>query len=204
MFGSNAGNQTKCAQCSRSVYANDPQIVLDGVVYHKECAKCSDCKCQITIQNFTKSGTTLFCKTHYFKKFNEEGTYLGGDKYNHKSAPGAYVAKKTNFTSNDDEPAPVSRTAAAPPPIAVSTESRETEAPVAVVAEAEVGPESVVVEVSEAVETVDAPAPAATTGVAESPVEAEESATSAGETAAAGDANESVGEDAAVAETEGV
>jgi hypothetical protein len=77
-------------------------------------------------------------------------------------------------------------------------------APAAVVAEAEIDPESVVVVVSEAVETIDAPAPAATTGVAESPVEAEESATSAGEMAAAGDANESVGEDAAVAETEGV
>ena len=99
MFGSSTGNQTKCAGCSRIVYANDPQIVLDGITYHKECAKCSDCRCQITIQNFTKSGTTLYCKTHYFKKFNEEGTYLGGEKYNQKSSQGAFGTKKMNIVS---------------------------------------------------------------------------------------------------------
>jgi len=81
MFGGGAGNRTLCAQCNKAVYPNDPQITLDGVVYHKQCAKCIECKCQITIQNFTKDGTTLYCKTHYFKKFREEGTYLGGEKY---------------------------------------------------------------------------------------------------------------------------
>ena len=116
MFSSNAGNQTKCAECAQSVYSNDPQIVLDGITYHKECAKCSDCRCQITIQNFTKSGTTLYCKTHYFKKFNEEGTYLGGEKFSHKSAPGVFVAKASNFTSSaESAPAAASAPVTRPP-----------------------------------------------------------------------------------------
>lgn len=63
----------------------DPQINLDGSIFHKPCAKCQDCNCQITISNFCKneSGdqTILLCKTHYFKRFHEGGSYLGGDKF---------------------------------------------------------------------------------------------------------------------------
>jgi hypothetical protein len=76
----------KCITCEKTVYPLDPQIMLDGLAYHKTCAKCADCGCQITLSNFTKSGTTLLCKTHYFKRFHEEGSYLGGDKYS-KVAP---------------------------------------------------------------------------------------------------------------------
>jgi hypothetical protein len=68
----------------------DPQINLDGAIFHKSCAKCADCKCQITISNFTKhespSETILLCKTHYFKRFHEGGSYLGGDRFHNKAA----------------------------------------------------------------------------------------------------------------------
>lgn len=101
-FGGAGGTQTKCATCQRSVYPNDPQIALDGVVYHKECAKCTDCNCQITLANFCKFGTTLYCKTHYFKRFKEEGGYLGDDKYAHKSSSGAYIAKEASFVPKAD------------------------------------------------------------------------------------------------------
>ena len=63
----------------------DPQIALDGHKYHKACAKCTDCGCQISLSNFTKCDTVLYCKTHYFKKFHEEGSYVGGDKYENKN-----------------------------------------------------------------------------------------------------------------------
>lgn len=76
----------KCKACSGSVYPNDSQISLDGTVYHKSCAKCADCNCQISLSNFTKSGDTLLCKIHYFKRFHEEGSYLGGDKYTRASS----------------------------------------------------------------------------------------------------------------------
>lgn len=53
----------------------DPQINLDGSIFHKHCAKCKDCNCQINLSNFNKSETPdltfLLCKTHYFQRFNE-------------------------------------------------------------------------------------------------------------------------------------
>jgi len=68
----------------------DPQLNLDGKLFHKPCAKCADCQCQITVSNFAKGESgdqiTLLCKTHYFKRFHEGGAYLGGDKYA-KQAP---------------------------------------------------------------------------------------------------------------------
>ncbi len=63
----------------------DPQINLDGSIFHKGCAKCNDCNCQISLSNFTKNENdgiiTLLCKTHYFKRFHEQGSYLGGEKF---------------------------------------------------------------------------------------------------------------------------
>ncbi len=75
----------KCKICKKSVYPMDPQINLDGSIFHKPCAKCADCNCQITLSNFTKNEssdqTLLLCKIHYFKRFHEGGSYVGGDKY---------------------------------------------------------------------------------------------------------------------------
>lgn len=79
----------KCKICKKSVYPMDPQINLDGSIFHKTCAKCADCSCQITLSNFTKNENdgvvTLLCKTHYFKRFHEQGSYLGGDKFQVKN-----------------------------------------------------------------------------------------------------------------------
>jgi hypothetical protein len=43
---------------------------------------------QITVANFTKSGDTLLCKTHYTKRFNEQGTQLGSDKFKQQPVRG--------------------------------------------------------------------------------------------------------------------
>jgi hypothetical protein len=79
----------KCKICTKAVYPMDPQINLDGVKLHKPCAKCQDCGCQITTSNFTKNETqdetVLLCKIHYFKRFHEGGSYLGGEKFRVKS-----------------------------------------------------------------------------------------------------------------------
>jgi hypothetical protein len=79
----------KCRVCNKSVYPNDPQINLDGTILHKPCAKCEDCQCQITLANFCKNETegtfVLLCKTHYFKRFHEGGSYLGGEKFQVKN-----------------------------------------------------------------------------------------------------------------------
>ena len=61
--------------CSKAVYVMDPQIDLDGSKFHRHCAKCKDCNCQINLLNFNKNETPdltfLLCKTHYFQRFNE-------------------------------------------------------------------------------------------------------------------------------------
>ena len=80
-FNANTGSSNKCGACGKVVYSADPQITLDGYKYHKACAKCQDCACQITIRNFTKTDNLLLCKTHYFKRFHEEGSYMGGEKF---------------------------------------------------------------------------------------------------------------------------
>lgn len=67
----------------------DPQINIDGGLFHKPCAKCADCNCQLTLSNFVKNDTgdetLLLCKTHHLKRFHEQGSYIGADKYKVKS-----------------------------------------------------------------------------------------------------------------------
>lgn len=107
----------KCRVCNKSVYPNDPQINLDGTILHKQCAKCEDCQCQITLANFCKNETegtfVLLCKTHYFKRFHEGGSYLGGEKFQVKnprdalghetgSTATAVVSNVSNTTTDDD------------------------------------------------------------------------------------------------------
>lgn len=74
-----------CKVCTKSVYPMDPQVNLDGTIFHKACAKCQDCNCQISLSNFTKNETkdtfTLLCKTHYFKRFRENGSYPGAEQF---------------------------------------------------------------------------------------------------------------------------
>jgi hypothetical protein len=142
----------KCATCDRSVYANDPQIVLDGLSYHRACAKCTECKCQITIENFTKSGTTLYCKTHYIKKFKEEGTILGSEKFTHQSAPGKFAG--SGFTipgaeSTASPEGPSSSAAAAPEVISKPTPEPVSEPVPEPISEPEPVPEPPVAPVAE-------------------------------------------------------
>ncbi|RYY72536.1 hypothetical protein EON63_20745, partial [archaeon] len=57
-------------------------------------------RCQITLSNFAKheSGETitLLCKTHYFRRFREDGSYLGGEKFAVKAARDLQVDEKRN------------------------------------------------------------------------------------------------------------
>ena len=83
----------------------DPQINLDGSKFHKTCAKCGECGCQITLSNFTKNEsndqTMLLCKIHYFKRFHEGGSYVGGDKYRAKSQRDIQSALKLDNLSDN-------------------------------------------------------------------------------------------------------
>lgn len=96
---------TRCKICSKAIYPMDPQINLDGSKFHKTCAKCGECGCQITLSNFTKNEsndqTMLLCKIHYFKRFHEGGSYVGGDKYRAKSQRDIQSALKLDNLSDN-------------------------------------------------------------------------------------------------------
>lgn len=131
----------KCVICTKSVYAMDPQINLDGSILHKPCAKCADCKCQITTSNFVKNSGEgkefiLLCKTHYLKRFHELGSYIGAEKY--KSKPSrdvqstARALEAAHLTPKEGEevlsPAesPVKPSAAEASGVSTPTDERET------------------------------------------------------------------------------
>ena len=106
---------SKCKICQKSVYPVDPQLNLDGSLFHKSCAKCSDCKCQLSLSNFSKSenadsSVLLLCKTHYFARFNSAGgAYVGGDKFTKTSSQTYTGAKPTTFVApvSSEKPAVV-------------------------------------------------------------------------------------------------
>lgn len=85
----------------------DAQINLDGSVFHKQCAKCEDCKCQITLSNFAKHefdnhSVLLLCKTHLLKRFHEQGSYVGAEKYKVKAERDVHAAEKAG--RGDEQP----------------------------------------------------------------------------------------------------
>ena len=96
-----------CRICSKSVYPMDPQINIDGTILHKPCAKCLDCKCQITLTNFAKYETpeiiTLLCKTHYLKRYHESGVLLGSERFQNKK-PSEKSSSKLASQSCNSEP----------------------------------------------------------------------------------------------------
>eukprot|EP01036_Dinobryon_divergens_P026481 gene26481-35140_t len=98
----------------------DPQINLDGEIFHNICAKCQDCKCQINLSNFVKNTTEnnslLLCKIHYMKRFHEGGQYIGGEKYGKKTETEKRGPSTVSIT-------PVNSTAPGPEPESVSSPS---------------------------------------------------------------------------------
>jgi hypothetical protein len=111
----------KCKICNKSVYQMDPQINLDGCHFHKPCAKCADCQCQISLSNFVKndggeSGEfLLLCKIHHLKRFHEQGSYIGADKFRVKAERDIHALNKPQAevrsvisTATDDDNVSVS------------------------------------------------------------------------------------------------
>jgi len=98
------GAADKCPCCQKTIYAMDKHINLDGTKYHMECAKCVDCKCQITLKNFTRTPdlSILVCKTHYFRRFHEENSYVGGEKFQKTSPRDAKASTKDKLGASSD------------------------------------------------------------------------------------------------------
>ncbi len=58
-----------CAACNGRVFPMDKQMVASGNTYHHACFKCSHCKSQLTISNWSVGNGSIFCKTHYIELF---------------------------------------------------------------------------------------------------------------------------------------
>lgn len=73
----------------------DTQINIDGFVFHAACAKCVDCRCQITLSNYTKIKNAdktilLLCQNDFYKRFHERGSWngiLAGGSFERKEIP---------------------------------------------------------------------------------------------------------------------
>jgi hypothetical protein len=73
-----------CKECTLTIFPTDAFLNLDGCHYHARCARCKDCACKITLQNFTApsaDGAILLCKVHYTQLFRQGGAYAGDEKF---------------------------------------------------------------------------------------------------------------------------
>ncbi|KAM0949468.1 putative transcription factor interactor and regulator LIM family [Dioscorea sansibarensis] len=82
------GTQDKCKACDKTVHFID-LLTADGVPYHKTCFKCSHCKGNLTMCNYSSMDGVLYCKPHFEQLFKETGNFSknfqsgkSGDKNN--------------------------------------------------------------------------------------------------------------------------
>lgn len=57
-----------CPVCLKNVYVMDAQVKLDGCAFHKVCARCLECQCQVSLTNFASIETDVYkvyCKAHF-------------------------------------------------------------------------------------------------------------------------------------------
>ena len=73
-----------CKGCTQNIFLTDAFLNLDGCHYHARYARCKDCGCEITLQNFTApsaGGAVLLYKIHYVQLFRQGGAYAGDEKF---------------------------------------------------------------------------------------------------------------------------
>ena len=87
-FGTGGGGQQKCGACMKTIYANDAKLVIDEMKFHRACAKCSTCQCQLTLGNFATADDLLLCKTHLMESFARAGGKYAGDSKFQKASQG--------------------------------------------------------------------------------------------------------------------
>ena len=67
----------------------------------------------------------MYCKTHYFKRFHEEGSYLGGDKFENKNPRDVKEGTSSDDLISQDKV--VSPDEATSPPVGTSSITSEEE-----------------------------------------------------------------------------
>ena len=114
----------KCGTCDRTVYPHEPNLSLDGRVFHKKCAKCKDCGKYLSLLDFGKSTdfieeSFLLCKRHYEERFLRTGVnFKGGWQPSEKEGIQLAIQRRKSVrrdeASGEDEVAPPTKKS--PPP----------------------------------------------------------------------------------------
>lgn len=77
-----------CSSCSKTLYPME-RMEVNGLAMHKNCFRCSHCRCNLRLGNYTVSCGKLFCGPHYKQLFLIKGNYdegFGREKWS-KPAP---------------------------------------------------------------------------------------------------------------------
>ncbi|CAG7718968.1 unnamed protein product [Allacma fusca] len=74
---SNGLNMEECVMCNKRVYAME-KLEVSSKIYHKNCFRCSQCKCLLRMDTFTQNQGVLFCTPHFKQLFKIKGNYDEG------------------------------------------------------------------------------------------------------------------------------
>ncbi|KAM7508676.1 hypothetical protein LguiA_019129 [Lonicera macranthoides] len=68
------GTLDKCKACDKTVYFVD-LLTADGIIYHRNCFKCTHCKGLLVMSNYSSLDGILYCKPHFEQLFKESGNF---------------------------------------------------------------------------------------------------------------------------------
>jgi len=66
-----------CVVCGKTVYAME-KMVANGVLFHKNCMKCTHCGKTLGLGNFASLNGKYYCKPHFKQLFATKGNYSDG------------------------------------------------------------------------------------------------------------------------------
>lgn len=69
-----SGTLQKCKACDKVVHFVE-SLSADGIIYHKNCFRCSHCNGLLAMSNYSSMEGVLYCKPHFEQLFKETGTY---------------------------------------------------------------------------------------------------------------------------------
>lgn len=70
-------NNEKCVACGKTAYPLE-RAVASGKVFHKNCFKCSVCKCVLKVIDYAHLDGIFYCQTHFQQLFLMNGDYKSG------------------------------------------------------------------------------------------------------------------------------
>ncbi|CAN8029572.1 unnamed protein product [Ixodes persulcatus] len=88
-----------CSICSKRLYPME-RMEASGFTMHKNCFRCSQCRCILRLGNYADSCGTLYCGAHYKQLFLAKGNYDEGFGREKRSK----AASRSSRRANDSKP----------------------------------------------------------------------------------------------------